>query len=307
MTSSEKWICEGTPKNGKNYSPHGWEHDPHENYSADCEICGLPRESQEPKISGGFPLPKAILIAALAISTLAGGGAAYTFIANCETGLEKIDGQCIDPFLQPYKEAIEQGDKAISIAANYQSIEDLEKARSIITNSLSQLSQIPSEALVYPEVEIKLGEYKAEKAEIDSNSEKEKAALANLKEAETIAQKAKLETDGDRSTSQLTAAKQKWENAKNKLKEIDSSALIVSQAEKYRSDYDQQIKNIDGRIAAMARKNRPAPVRTTYKPPVRNSRVAKPKSYSRPKPKTYPKKSIPSDSCAVNKSPNCLF
>ena len=301
MSSSEKWICDGIPKDGKNYSGLGGEHEPHENYSADCEICGLPKESLEQLKSSGSGFPKPVLIAGLALLTLVGGGgAAYTLMAGCEAGLEKIDGQCIDPFLQPYREATEQANNAIDIATNYQSIEELKKAKFIVSNSLSQLNQIPSEALIYPEVEIKLEEYKAKKAEINSNLEKEDIALANLKEAETIAQQAQLETNGDRTTSQLTAARQKWENAKNKLQEINSSSLVISQAQKYRSDYELQIKNINGRIAAMARK-RPSSPRPSYKPPVRNSR--RKRKYSPPNTNKTP----PSDSCAVNKSSNCLF
>ena len=146
-------------------------------------------------------------------------------------------------------------------------------------------------------METKLGEYQIKKEDIASNFEKEKAALEKLKEAEIIAQKAKLETDGDRSTTQLTAAKKRWQDAKTKLKEIDSSTLIFSQANQYLPEYDLQIKSIDNRIAAMARNRQLARTKT-----VRRNSVVKRNPVKRNR------KPISSDPCAINnKSSNCLF
>ena len=45
MASSEKWICDGIPKNGKEYPDFGEAHEAYENYSTNCDICGLPREA----------------------------------------------------------------------------------------------------------------------------------------------------------------------------------------------------------------------------------------------------------------------
>jgi len=59
-----EWICDGIPKDGKVY-PDSEAHEPHPNYSTDCDLCGLPRESMNAtttKIIGGSKLPiKAIL------------------------------------------------------------------------------------------------------------------------------------------------------------------------------------------------------------------------------------------------------
>lgn len=313
MTSSKSWICNGIAKDRKEYSGLGGAHEPHENYSPDCEICGLPRESQEsPAISLiDYLSTRALMIVVIAgILAMVGGVAAYTFIAKgCEPGLEKIDDQCIDPFLQPYQEAKLQGDEAINLASNYQTIEDLERAELTLSNAITQLSQIPSEALIYQEVKTELEGYKTKKEEINSNWKKEKAAKDKLEEIKNIVQVAKSKTDAAKTTSQLAAAKQKWEDAKNKLKEISSTRLITSFVEKYRSDCNQHIKSIDERIALIARQNSSPRPSNTYKTPVKNYRGIKRRSSPpRSKTKIHPKKSTPSDPCAdSNQSSNCLF
>lgn len=309
MTSSNNsWICDGTPKNGREYSGLGGAHEPHENHALDCEICGLPRESSQPGKKGdsGNLLKKVIPLAIVAIAVV-GGGAAYTLImSRCEPGTEKIDGQCIDPFLEPYQEATEQGNKAIIIADNYQALEELEKARTILSDATAQLTQIPTEALIYPEVETTLEEYQQKETEISSNLEQEKAALRTLQEAEAIAETAATRTNTANTASQLEAAKQKWQEAIAKLQKTDDNTLVVSSVQQYQSDYEEQIANIDDRIATIARQNRPRPsVNTNYRTPG-------PKRSSPPRTRTtapQPKpQAAPSDPCAVVPKPDyCRF
>ena len=67
MTSSNNWICNGIPKDGKQYPGLGGAHDPHENYSLDCEICGLPKESSNSKKNtSSFPVKSIVPVALLA-------------------------------------------------------------------------------------------------------------------------------------------------------------------------------------------------------------------------------------------------
>ncbi len=229
MTSSKSWICDGIPKDGKEYPGLGGAHDSYVNYAPDCDECGLPRESSIPN-SKSFPIATLIIAAVAFIIAMAGGGAFYAIkMKGCETGLEKIDGQCIDPFLQTYQEAAQQGDGAITIANSYQTLEDLEQAQLTLANAVTKLVQIPSEALVYRQVETKLEEYDQKRVEINNNITKEKAAQEKLKEVTTLAAVAKEETDLAKTTPQLTAAKQQWKEAKNKLEEIDNTSLIANQ------------------------------------------------------------------------------
>ena len=308
MSSSESWNCDGIPKNGREYSGLGGEHPPHENYSLDCEICGLPKESQSTQASKkvAIPIKTIATVAIVGVLAIAGGVTAYNFIAKgCETGLEKVDGQCIDPFLEPYQKAIRQSDEAIDLAGGYQSVEDLKIANSTLSEAITELSQIPSEALIYPEVESKLEEYKQKRTEINSHIERETAAQATIEEVETIARTAKEQTEVAQNSSQLTAAKEKWQEAKNKLNEISSDTLVTSVARQYQSDYDRQIADIDKQIATVTRQNSPRTVRTTQ--PKATSPVRQPtRTKVNPPVRTQP--IVPADPCAVDNPPaNCRF
>ena len=304
MTSSKSWICDGIPKDGKEYPDLGGAHDPYVNYAPDCDECGLPKESSVPS-SQSIPITTVIIAAVALVIVMAGGGVFYAVkMKGCETGLEKIDGQCIDPFLQAYQDAAQQGDGAITIANSYQTLEDLEQAQLTLANAVTKLVQIPSEALVYRQVETKLEEYDQKRVEINNNITKEKAAQEKLNEVATLASVAKEETDLAKTTSQLTAAKQQWKEAKNKLKEIDNTSLIASQIGQHQSDYDQEIKLIDERIAKLNIPPTPAPKPKPYRP---RRTSPTPKQVVPAKPRVKPNTS-PYDPCAVENPPsNCRF
>ena len=320
MTSSKSWVCDGIPKDGKEYSGLGGPHPPCENYAPDCEECGLPRESSLPRRQI-IPIKTAIVASVAVIIAIVSGGAFYTLVAKgCDSGLEKIDGQCIDPFLQPYQDATKQGEEALRIANNYQNIADLETAEPILKSALTQLSAIPDEALVYPEVAKKLEEYDKKRQEISSNISIEKAAQEKLKEVETIAKVATGQTEIAETIPQLKSAKQKWQEAQDKLQEVTNTRLVSNKVQQHRSQHNQQIALIDEEISRIEEENRTRNVpTTTYVQP-----KVKPKTYNTPPQKvlTPPRnkpiprkvnprsnqKNIPYDPCAVkNPPPNCLF
>ena len=301
MTSPEKWICDGISKNPKYTGSDP--HEPHENYAPDCELCGLPRESS---IKPPTSLPiKPILIAIAGLLVIGGSGAAYTLMAKgCEAGLEEVAGQCVDPFLQPYQQATQQGDEAILLAKDYKSIIDLEKAHLSLGDAIKQLDLIPTEASIYVKVGTKITEYKKEKADIGSNLGSEKIAAAKLQSSTKTAEEAKSKTSGNRTVAELKSAKEKWIKAQSTLQEIDFSNLVMAQAKQNIDDYDREIKGIDSRIAAMIRRSAPKPVRSTYRAPKKTYKPVRKQKYYPPKRKT---KRVNSSSCAENKSSNCLF
>ena len=43
------WLCDGEPKNGKDYPNCSGPHEPYENTGPDCLICGLPQEAMQPR------------------------------------------------------------------------------------------------------------------------------------------------------------------------------------------------------------------------------------------------------------------
>ncbi len=45
--SLKPWICDGVPKDGKDYPNCSGSHEDYENYGPDCAICGLPKEAMQ--------------------------------------------------------------------------------------------------------------------------------------------------------------------------------------------------------------------------------------------------------------------
>jgi len=331
MAQKKGWICDGIPKDGKEYPDFGGYHTPYENDTSDCEECGLPQESSIPSDRSG--ITKTAIVATLAvIIAIAGGSTLYAVMGNkCEPGLEKNSGQCIDPFQPIYQEATQKGDEAIRIADNYQTVGDLEQAEPLISSALNQMNEIPTEALVYPEVAPKLEEYDKKRQKISYNLGIEKAAQQKLKEVSTIDQVAQRQTEIAETTIQLIEARQKWHDARNKLQDIERTRLSVNRIQKYQSDFEEQIALIDEEISRREQEKRPArnlptntyvppkkvapPRQKPYIPPQKVFTPPKQKPYTPPKNKPAQKKvnpvkpkTTPSDPCAVkNPPPNCLF
>lgn len=304
MTDSESWTCDGIPKNGQQYpdfEPHQ-PHPPELNYSADCAICGLPKEAMAKPPRNLTPILIAVAIGGIIV---AGGGVAYLALAGrCDAGLQKIDGQCVDPYLQSYQAAKQQGDAAIQLANNYQTIEDLKKAQLSLSAVFNQLNQIPEDATVYAEVKNQLQTYQPEPAKIDANLKKEQQAQSALSAAQAIAVRAVQATNTAQSSTQLNSAKQKWQEAKSQLAAIASDTLLAEQIAQLETEYSQRITELDSRIAALNRQNMPrmaTPARVLPRP--------KPRPQAKPHPPATPKPAIhQADPCAVPNPPaNCLF
>ena len=78
------WICDGIPKDGKQYPNCSGEHEPYENFGPDCALCGLPKEAMKPgkhgkpgsstTISQPSRMPVAPLIVAIAALIALGVG-----------------------------------------------------------------------------------------------------------------------------------------------------------------------------------------------------------------------------------------
>ena len=148
------WTCDGIPKDGKEYPGLGGAHEPYENYSLDCERCGLPKESQEHGktilINSTNNLPYILGAVAVAIILLAGGSAAYF------SGL--IGG---DRHQNTYEEGVASGEEALSIIETHENPEELEQAQEYLSEAMTKLSKIPEKAAIYPEAAVKMNDYDA--------------------------------------------------------------------------------------------------------------------------------------------------
>jgi branched-chain amino acid transport system substrate-binding protein len=157
------WHCDGIPKDGKKYT-HSKSHEPHLNYGLDCEICGLPQQAMISKtsiINFNYAPYKIILGIAVVIFILGGGVYLISLIIqnSCSQGMEKVEGKCIDPYLETYELGIQDGEKALKIINDYRTVEELKQAQAYLNLSINKLSKIPESALVYPEAKAKINNY----------------------------------------------------------------------------------------------------------------------------------------------------
>ena len=148
------WTCDGIPQDGKEYPDLGGAHEPYENYSHDCDICGLPEESHKPR-KPEINIKYILGAVAVGIVLLAGGSAAYF------SGLVGSDRH-----LNTYEEAVATGDEALSIIRTHTNSSELVQAQEYLSEAITKLSKIPQKAAIYPKAEAKMSNYDAQSVQI---------------------------------------------------------------------------------------------------------------------------------------------
>ncbi|GAB4554730.1 MAG: hypothetical protein Tsb0014_47600 [Pleurocapsa sp.] len=170
------WICDGRARNSKYYQD-SHPHEPHENTGLDCEICGLPREAMDaadteiievPNSDEGKKLPFKAIIGGIVVLLL--GIAGYFLVVNlgdrCDAGMEKVAGECIDPYLETYNQAVTTGEKAEQLIDNYRTPQELEQAQQYLTSAIAQLRSIPDDAPIFSEAIEKINLYENRSREV---------------------------------------------------------------------------------------------------------------------------------------------
>lgn len=153
------WICDGVPKDGKDYPEFSDPHEPISNDLPNCEYCGLPQEAMIPasgsesvtQILGGSGKTKIILIGAIGALILVVGSIAYF------TGFTSLLNG--DRHLKTYEAAIASGDQALSIIGSHNNPEELAQAQEYLSSAIVELSKIPQKAAIYADAEAKMNNY----------------------------------------------------------------------------------------------------------------------------------------------------
>jgi hypothetical protein len=218
-----------------------------------------------------------------AIVLVVGGTMSQSLLVKktCVEGMQRINGQCIDPYLQTYETSVSQGATILETVKNYRSLEDLQIAQKNLARVVTQLSLIPQDALIYGNAKAKLKEFDLEQARIYQLVQIETEVQTRISTIIALANEAKTATENATNSFQLQAAKQKWQQAMVKLAEIDVQTAIAPQIAQYKQYYQQQIATIDARLASF--------VQATSTP-------------------TQPQPTLPADSCAVDPQPDyCVF
>ena len=254
--------------------------------------------------SSSIPVKAIVGGVAAVIFLIVGETMVYNLLVkkSCSPGMQKIDNQCVDPYLKTYEKSVSQGEEILKGVDNYQNLEDLKIAQKKLAHVVNQLSFIPLDALVYSDAKAKLDKFDLEQARIYQLIKIETEVQTQMKVINILATEAKTATEGATERTQLESAKEKWQQAIAKLAEIESQIPIIPpQIELHKQDYQQQITDIDARITSLV-KTPPSPSRKIVTTPVQ----AKPRPVNRST--SNPTPIFPVDPCAVEPQPdNCIF
>ena len=168
------WTCDGRPRNGKYYE-NSYPHEPYDNSGADCEICGLPEEAMQAaeteiiETNAEKKTPTSSIIAVIIVIFLLISGYFLFFHRSdrCKPGMEQVEGECIDPYLENYNKAIQMGKKAEKLIHIHRTPEELIQAQQYLTVAISRLQVIPEDAPLFPQVLEKINLYENHSREIE--------------------------------------------------------------------------------------------------------------------------------------------
>jgi len=105
VNQQRKWLCDGVPKDGKEYQNVSGKHDPCENSGPDCVQCGLPREAMNPtkekkgakilglviSVMGRWRVPAIVVVVMGSVVS----GLAYWQRSKCPPGEQKVGNACL--------------------------------------------------------------------------------------------------------------------------------------------------------------------------------------------------------------------
>lgn len=156
MSPQNTWICDGQPKDGKQY-PNSGPHEPYENHGPDCLICGLPREAMTPgkkttsqktvvskSPSSGFPILPILIVVLLLL--LGGGFGLYRVLqGNRQPGIATDPGtQTSSPTTPPAAAPADPQAIVSETASNAQLISQGEKI--LISNTANNAEKTQAAA-----------------------------------------------------------------------------------------------------------------------------------------------------------------
>lgn len=127
---ADSWICDGIPKNGKQYS-NSAAHEAYQNYGPDCAMCGLPKESSQKALAERKIPVKLIVFAVVLLGLLGAIGFGVTrFLASRQSpGNDSSPSTTTSPSTTAFvsdgaanTQLISQGEKILLSAQNSQQV-----------------------------------------------------------------------------------------------------------------------------------------------------------------------------------------
>jgi hypothetical protein len=241
---SRTWVCTGIPDGS---------HEPFDNFGPDCAQCGasqadvLKGKSPAPTSAGAGRAGKTALIGGAIAAVLLLGGGTLLFSARIP-GVCNALGSC-EQWQTAVNQAQQQAKSAVNTAANAQSVAELEGAQAKLTQALSQLRSIPTNAKVYGQARNLLKGFQENLTQLETRLAAETKAQTQLSQAQSAAQAAGKQSQAAQSRETLVAAREKWEQVLQLLKGIPAKSLVAKQASSQAQKYSQELAALDQKIA----------------------------------------------------------
>jgi tRNA A-37 threonylcarbamoyl transferase component Bud32 len=162
----------------------------------------------------------------------------------------KILGNCVEDnkYQQKYDQGMRQVNEARSLAASPKDLGELQKARNTLNSGIKQLTAIPTDAQVYPELRKTLPEYWDELSQMENRLERYTQAQQQLDKAHNLVTNAREKTKAAKSIPQLEEAQAVWQKGKKMLNETAPNLMVPDPAKQLAYESQNQISRIEQRI-----------------------------------------------------------
>lgn len=164
-----------------------------------------------------------------------------------------------EEFQQFYARVLQQETTSRLLSRPPQNLEDLQKVRDRLYETLAQLRSIPEDVKIHSEAQPLVAYYRNELQQIDARIVSEKMAAEQLATVEKLAQKAARATSMATTKWRLEDARAAWEKVLAQLNQIPAQTFVSDRVKAKRSEYRDKISGIEEQLEQLAVKRKQPP------------------------------------------------
>ena len=238
MEPETSWICEGQPKDGKDYGVEP--HSPVENHGPDCTSCGLPKEavvvSSSKTLLIPIPHPRPLLPLTLVTVLVVAATIVGTQSAHIP-GLCQLGDQCPlssvedGSFTAQYQQLNKEADTAQKSFTNAKTLEEVKKARDTLGKIVNDLSQIKKQASAYQASQDLLVKVQQQLQVMDAKLTKEQQAKQLWQQAFTTSEQARKDAKAIQTLADFQGVINSFQQAQNQLQKVPQDSFTAKNAQ----------------------------------------------------------------------------
>lgn len=239
---------------------------------------------------------QAVLLGLLALFPI--GGMAVSAKSPYIASLCRTLNNCADMgwIEEVYNQATQQAKTAQLLSENAQSIDDLEKARTYLRQTIAKLRSLPRSNQLSASSRNTLPDYRKLLQHVEARLEKEERAVKLLSRAEVEARMATEHTQAAKTSQQFENARSLWRKVMATLSAIPTSSFVAEQASARFQEYNAQLQRVDLKLASTPGQPSASPERSV--PQVSGTPSSPTSAPVRAQGEANPSASVPSPSAA---------